>query len=82
MSQKNTIVKPMVAKPVATHVIQANWFYNMGNVIPALLIIAIMILLFLLLREVVMWYWKINERIKLLKETNDLLAKLLSKNEK
>lgn len=54
----------------------------MENVIPALLVIAILIILFLLLREVVMWYWKINERIKLQKETNDLLAKLLSKNEK
>lgn len=53
----------------------------MENLVPALLIIAIMILLFLLLREVVMWYWKINERIKLQKETNVLLAKLLSKND-
>lgn len=53
----------------------------MENIIPALLVIAILILLFLLLREVVMWYWKINERIKLQKETNVLLAKLLSKNE-
>ena len=53
----------------------------MEILVPGLLIIAILIILFLLLREVVMWYWKINERIKLQKETNVLLSKLLSKND-
>ncbi len=54
---------------------------NIENLINVILVLAILILLFLLLREVVMWYWKINERIKLQKETNVLLAKLLSKND-
>lgn len=54
---------------------------NIENLAPVILVFAILILLFLLLREVVMWYWKINERIKLQKETNVLLSKLLSKND-
>ena len=38
----------------------------------------IFIVLFLLLREVNMWYWKINERIALMQEQNNLLRKLIS----
>lgn len=32
--------------------------------------------LFFLLREVNCWYWKINERISLMKQNNDLLKKI------
>lgn len=35
--------------------------------------IIVFIVLFLLLREVNMWYWKINERIALMEEQNILL---------
>lgn len=42
--------------------------------------IIIFIVLFLLLREVNMWYWKINERIALMQEQNNLLRKLISGN--
>ncbi len=42
--------------------------------------IAVFIILFLALREVNCWYWKINERIGLQKETNSLLQKMLLSN--
>lgn len=41
----------------------------------------IAILFFLLIREVICWYYKINVRIELQIETNSLLRKLLKKNE-
>lgn len=41
--------------------------------------LVILIIIFLILRELVMWYWKINERIELQKETNELLKKLIEK---
>lgn len=42
--------------------------------------LAFLIVVFLLLRELNMWYWKINERIKLQKETNALLKELIEQN--
>lgn len=36
-------------------------------------------LVFMALREVANWYFKINDRIKLQQETNELLKKLLEK---
>jgi len=42
--------------------------------------VIIFIALFLLLREVNMWYWKINERITLMQEQNNLLRKMISGN--
>jgi len=36
------------------------------------------VIVFLLLREVTCWYFKINERIALMKEQNDLFTKLLA----
>lgn len=44
-----------------------------------LVIVIIFLLIFLILREVICWYWKINERITLQKETNQLLKKLIYK---
>lgn len=41
--------------------------------------IAGIIILFIVLREVINWYYKVNERITLMKETNHLL-KMLVKN--
>ena len=35
-----------------------------------LLIIAAIVVVFLILREVICWYWKINERVKLQVESN------------
>lgn len=51
---------------------------SLGTVLIVLLVfLGISIGIFLLLREVNNWYWKINERIALQKETNALLKKLV-----
>ena len=42
----------------------------------ALVGLALAILLFLIFREVVCWYWKINVRVKLLTEIRDLLRNI------
>ena len=42
-----------------------------------LILFAIIILIFLVLREVNCWYWKINERVSLMKKQNLLLQKLI-----
>ena len=47
-----------------------------------LIVLVVGVLIFLLLREVNCWYWKVNRRIELQEETNDLLKKLVSKTEK
>ena len=35
--------------------------------------IIVLVLIFLLLKEVICWYWKINKRVSLMEETNHLL---------
>ncbi len=40
------------------------------------------VLIFIALREVNCWYWKINKRIELQEKTNYLLERLLANNEK
>lgn len=42
---------------------------------------AIGIVIFLVLREFNCWYWKINQRIQLMEEQNELLKELLKNNE-
>ena len=44
--------------------------------------LGILFLIFLLLREFWCWYWKINKRISLQKDTNELLERLLSQSSK
>lgn len=39
-----------------------------------ILVLAICIVVFLICREIVCWYWKINEQLTLLREIRDLLA--------
>jgi len=47
-----------------------------------IIVIIVIVVLFLIGRELLCWYYKINERIELQKETNDLLRKLIEqKNE-
>lgn len=53
----------------------------MGTIGIIVLGLFIFILIFLLLREVNMWYWKINKRISLMQEQNDLLSKLISQSD-
>jgi hypothetical protein len=50
----------------------------MGTIGIILIALLVFVGIFLLLREVNCWYWKINERISLLNEQNDLLKKLVS----
>ena len=45
-----------------------------------LVVSVISILLFLALRSFNCWYWKINERIALQQETNELLKELIKEN--
>ena len=45
-----------------------------------LIAVIVLVLVFLLLREVNCWYWKINKRIELMQVQNDLLRNLLSEN--
>ena len=42
-------------------------------------ILIVAVVLFIALREVFCWYWKINERIALQKETNSILAAIANK---
>ena len=42
-----------------------------------LVISLIIIFIFLLIREILMWYWKINKRIELFVENNKLLKDLI-----
>jgi len=51
--------------------------YDTGTVIIALIIsLLVFIAIFLLLREVVCWYWKINTMVKNQEITNQLLKKI------
>ena len=50
---------------------------NSEGIVSILIGLALIIILFIILRELVMWYWKINERINLQKETNAYLRKLV-----
>lgn len=50
---------------------------NQGLLIILAISIVVGILLFLLLRELVCWYWKINLRIELAEEQNLLLKQLV-----
>ena len=50
---------------------------NVELILIILLIIGFCLLLFLILRELACWYFKINERIELQKETNSLLKGML-----
>ncbi len=45
-----------------------------GTLGTALVVLVIAIIVFLVFREVVCWYWKINKTVDLLTEIRDLLA--------
>jgi hypothetical protein len=49
-------------------------------VVSILITIAVLVVIFLLLREFVCWYYKINKRIELQQETIRLLGKLIELN--
>lgn len=45
----------------------------MSSVLPALLTLLVLLLVFLVCRELVCWYWKVNEGLVLLKRIADRL---------
>jgi hypothetical protein len=48
---------------------------TVGNSLATLLVaLAVLTIIFLICREIVCWYWKINQSIALLTEIRDLLA--------
>jgi hypothetical protein len=51
--------------------------YNYGSIIIG--IIVVLAILFLILREFWCWYWKINKRVALLEEQNEML-KIMNNN--
>ena len=51
----------------------------MDQLLMVLLVVGIAIFVFILIREIVMWYYKINERITIMKETNVILRQILMK---
>lgn len=46
-------------------------------VIFSFLFLLVSILFFLIIREIVMWYYKINKRVEIMRETNKLLRELI-----
>ena len=48
------------------------------EILTLLMILSITLFLFLICREVVCWYFKINVRVELQKETNNLLKQLVN----
>lgn len=58
--------------------IKTNWLDSLNiNIERILLVIVVIIVIWLIIREFRTWYWKINERISLQKETNNLLEDIL-----
>ena len=53
-----------------------NWTDFIYRSINLFIMIGLLLVLFLLSRNFLCWYFKINERVKLLKEQNDLLKQL------
>ena len=49
-----------------------------NNLVYGIIAVLVIVLVFLALREFNCWYWKINERIKLQKEQNELLQELIN----
>lgn len=47
------------------------------TIITIVIALAIIVIVFIALREINCWYWKINERAELQRKTNALLEKLL-----
>jgi hypothetical protein len=50
----------------------------MNTIMIVFVVICVTVILFLIIRNIALWYLKINERIELQEETNKLLEKNLS----
>jgi hypothetical protein len=51
-----------------------------GSILTLIFFLFVLVIIWLIIRELVCWYYKINERITLQKRTNELLEQLLNKN--
>lgn len=51
----------------------------MDSIVALLILGLIAFLIFLVCRSINCWYWKINRRVELLEEQNQLLSKILEK---
>jgi len=49
--------------------------YGSNSLTQSLIVLVVLIAIFLIFRELVCWYWKINERLNCLKDIRDLLQK-------
>lgn len=45
------------------------------NIAAILIALAVVVVVFLIVREVLCWYWKVNQAVALLTEIRDLLAR-------
>ena len=48
-----------------------------NEILSIFIVVGIVAIVFIVLREVLLWYWKINEMVQNQKKTNYLIAKLL-----
>lgn len=55
--------------------------FDGGSLLVFLLILGLTLIVLIISREIVCWYWKVNERLEEQKRTNRLLKKLLEKGE-
>jgi len=55
--------------------------FNSGGLVGLLLIVGVLFVLLIISRGIVCWYWKVNERLEEQRRTNELLQKLLDRDE-
>jgi hypothetical protein len=48
----------------------------MNTIMIVFVVICVTVILFLIIRNIILWYFKINERTELQKETNNLLENI------
>ena len=51
----------------------------MNEFVGAVFVLLILLALFMLFRNAMLWYWKVNESVELLKSINEKLALLVDK---
>lgn len=51
----------------------------MNTIMIVFVVICVTVILFLIIRNIILWYFKINERTELQKETNNLLENIFKK---
>ncbi len=49
--------------------------FNLDTLSGGLIALAVIVAIFLIIREIICWYWKINKAVNLLTDIRDLLSK-------